>query len=126
MKQYYTKAEFDKLIAGVSQRSGWNFSSMSVDRAPVPWDYISEVKKYLKPTDKIIDIGTGGGERFIELSPAVKYGLGTDIDPDMIKTAAGNAMKTDNIKFLVSDYNLENIDKKSSNTKWIFHNSTSW
>ena len=43
---------------------GWDFSRIA-DRwvCPEPdWDYITIVKTYLKDTDKLLDMGTGGGE----------------------------------------------------------------
>lgn len=37
-----------------------------------------------------LDIGTGGGERFLRLAKHYGTGLGTDVDPAMIAVAAGN------------------------------------
>jgi len=44
--------------------SGWDFSRldgrMSVEE--LPWDYREWVNRYRKPEDKLLDLGTGGGE----------------------------------------------------------------
>lgn len=44
--------------------SGWDFSYLDGrwSDEPLPWNYIDIVRKYLIPTLKLLDIGTGGGE----------------------------------------------------------------
>jgi SAM-dependent methyltransferase len=112
MKQSYTQSELDNLIVNVSARSGWDFSSMNVTRAPVSWEYLDEVRKLLKPTDHLLDIGTGGGELFLQLADNIAYGLGTDIDPTMIDIAEKNANGLSYVSFRVSDNTLKNIDEQ--------------
>ncbi|MCH5323728.1 MAG: class I SAM-dependent methyltransferase [Eubacterium sp.] len=55
---------------------GWDFSYIN-DRysedETLPWDYTAIVKEYLKPTDKLLDIDTGGGELVLRLGHP--YGL---------------------------------------------------
>ncbi len=46
-----------------------DFSHMCTERDPVPWDYRAVVRGYLRPTDAVLDIGTGGGEHFWALAP---------------------------------------------------------
>lgn len=43
---------------------GWDFSYLDGrwKSDDLPWDYKDLVKKYLKESDKLLDIGTGGGE----------------------------------------------------------------
>lgn len=110
MKESYSESELETLLANVSQRSGWDFSSMNTWRAPVPWDYIDEIKKRINPTDKILDIGTGGGERFLQYANLAASGLGVDIDPQMIEHAQNNARNIENVQFLISDENLQSVD----------------
>ena len=49
--------------------TGWDFSRldgrMSVEE--LPWDYRKWIGKYLKPEDKLLDLGTGGGEFLMTL-----------------------------------------------------------
>ena len=47
---------------------GWDFSKVRTEREPPPWAHINLVKTYLKPTDRVLDIGTGGGEIFLSLA----------------------------------------------------------
>ena len=43
---------------------GWDFSRIDGrwDCPDAPWDYRAIVKSYLKDTDILLDMGTGGGE----------------------------------------------------------------
>lgn len=71
-------------------RKGWDFSFMKTERDPIPWQYQEVVKTYLKPTDFVLDIGTGGGEIFIKLAPHYAKGIGIDVDSEMINTCEDN------------------------------------
>jgi len=48
---------------------GWDFSHIDGrwDEPNPPWDYISIVKSYLKETDTLLDMGTGGGEVLLSI-----------------------------------------------------------
>lgn len=43
---------------------GWDFSHIDsrMDIDELPWDYEEILRRYLKPTDRLLDMGTGGGE----------------------------------------------------------------
>ena len=112
MKTEYSQAELDGLLAKVTPRHGWDFSSMHTQRQDVPWNYIDEVKKRLKPTDEVLDVGTGGGERFMQLAHYFKSGVGTDIDPEMVAIASKNAKGMHNLSFLVTDEKLADVERK--------------
>ena len=112
MKEKYSQAELDKILSKINDRVGWDFSSMNIARDPVPWDYVTEVQKRITSDMDVLDIGTGGGERFIGLADGFKDGLGIDVDPEMIDIAMKNAKDTSNIHFMVADTSLENILKK--------------
>ena len=49
---------------------GWDFSYLDErwKSDDLPWDYKSIIKKYLKDDDKLLDIGTGGGEILLSLN----------------------------------------------------------
>jgi len=55
----------------VAQMKGWEFSHIAgkfkSEEDDMPWDYAQVIKKYLKPTDKILDMDTGGGEFLLSL-----------------------------------------------------------
>ncbi len=49
--------------------SGWDFSHLDGrwQDEPLPWDYDRLVRSVLSPTDRILDMGTGGGEYLLSL-----------------------------------------------------------
>jgi len=49
---------------------GWDFSHLDGrwDSPDLPWDYRAIVKSYLKDTDILLDMGTGGGEFLLTLN----------------------------------------------------------
>lgn len=55
---------------------GWDFSYLDgrwfSEPAEMKWDYKFIVKKYLLPTDCLLDMGTGGGEVLLSLGHAYK------------------------------------------------------
>ena len=94
--------DLKQIVESVEKLDGWDFSRMRTERAPVPWDYVDVVRQYLKPTDRVLDIGTGGGEIFLSLAPYLGEGIGIDQNPKMIETAQRNrsAQSIDNITFM--------------------------
>ena len=58
----------------------------------------------------MLDIGTGGGESFLELADFFDAGLGVDIDPEMVERARANAKNTTNVEFAIS---AETVDEVS-------------
>lgn len=50
--------------------SGWDFSHIDgrFNMEELPWDYKKIIKRYLQSTDKLLDIGTGGGEFLLSLN----------------------------------------------------------
>lgn len=109
----YTFGQLQQISNSVGERQGWDFSRMRVVRDPIPWNYLDVVLQFLNNSDKVLDVGTGGGELFLSLAPGFSHGLGIDKNPLMIKTAQQN--KSDkavpNVNFAVMDGNdlkLEN------------------
>jgi SAM-dependent methyltransferase len=69
------------------------------------------VSAFLRPTDVVLDIGTGGGERLISLADQYLRAVGVDPDPDMVRTARENAARLTNVQFLPgSAEHLELLD----------------
>jgi SAM-dependent methyltransferase len=85
-----TYSDLKRIARSVGERSGWDFSRVNEVRDPVPWDYLEVVRRYLRPTDRVLDVGTGGGERFLALAPCFGAGVGVDISPEMVATARRN------------------------------------
>jgi SAM-dependent methyltransferase len=91
--------ELNQLAQSVGTLQGWDFSCIRAQHAPVLWDYADVVRQYLKPTDHVLDIGTGGGEIFLSLAPFFGKGTGIDQNPTMIATAQHNlaSLNIDNV-----------------------------
>jgi len=100
-----TVAELRTITRDVGELRGWDFSAVRDERALVQWDYAEVVRRYLRPGCRVLDIGTGGGERFLELAPLIGAGTGIDASADMIATARVNmpAALTDKVSFMVMD-----------------------
>lgn len=98
-------AQLKQIAASVGDLSGWDFSRVRDARAPVPWHYVDVARRTVTPTDEVLDVGTGGGERFLTLAPHFRRGAGTDISPGMIRQARKNAAAqgVDTIQWLVMD-----------------------
>jgi SAM-dependent methyltransferase len=112
-KESYSPQELKSILGKTANRRGWDFSTMKTECQSVPWNYVDVVSLYLKPEDRVLDIGTGGGERFIQLSKLFKSGVGIDIDPVMIKTAQENGTNVTNVSF-------HQDSEKLANTKGVF------
>lgn len=66
---------------------------------------LERTKSYLKPEDKILEIGAGTGSTAIELAPSVEQVTVTDISPEMMNIAKEKATEQNitNIECLTSD-----------------------
>jgi len=95
----------NQIVEANGKLDGWNFSRVRVGHGPVLWNYVDIVRQYLKPQDRVLDIGTGGGEIFFSLASCFGEGICVDVDPDMVKAAKRNrsALSLDNISLLVMD-----------------------
>ena len=54
-----------------AQIHGWDFSRldgrMTTGDDDLPWSFLERIAHYIKPTDRILDIDTGGGEFLLSL-----------------------------------------------------------
>jgi len=107
-----TLDELKHIVDTNGKLDGWNFSRVRLGREPVLWDYVDVVRQYIKPADRVLDIGTGGGEVFFSLAPYFGKGVGVDQDPAMIEAANRNlsALALDNISLLVMEGNSLKFD----------------
>ncbi|RPH60056.1 MAG: class I SAM-dependent methyltransferase [Chloroflexi bacterium] len=97
--------ELKQIVRANGELDGWDFSRVHMERAPAPWEYVDVVRTYLKPTDRVLDIGTGGGEIFLSLAPYFREGIGVDQNPAMIATARRNksAKSIDNVSLKIME-----------------------
>jgi SAM-dependent methyltransferase len=85
-----TEGELRRIATSVGARRGWDFSRMRETQDLLPWDYADIARAYLAPDSHVLDIGTGGSERFLALADSFRSGVGIDASPEMIATAQEN------------------------------------
>ncbi len=97
-----TLDELKQIVATNGELDGYDFSNIHIGRGPVPWDYVDVVRRYLKPTDRVLDIGTAGGEIFFSLASCFGEGVCFDYYPEMVKVATRNrsTLRLDHISIL--------------------------
>ena len=88
-------SEIDQsLVRSVSERvgdlSGWDFSRVVTETEPAPWGYVELVQHYLTPHANVLGIGTGGGERLLDLTPYFESAVAIDHRPAAIEAAIQN------------------------------------
>ena len=110
-----SRSDLRQLAESVGEREGWDFSCVRDERDPIPWRYMDLVRQYLQPTDRVLDIGSGGGETFLSLAKQMKAGVGIDIDAEMVATAINNKIRLNinNVSFKVMDAKQLDFDPSS-------------
>jgi SAM-dependent methyltransferase len=100
-----TLEDLKHIAETVGERRGWDFAPVRNDHDPYPWDYHEVARRYLTPLQRVLDIGTGGGERFLQLAEYFGSGIGIDADPEMVDVARHNTPDNVNcrVKFLPMD-----------------------
>lgn len=67
---------------------GWDFSHLK-DRwidEQIPWDYKKIIQKYLNENDRLLDMGTGGGEFLLSLKHPLSFcSVSEGYEPNVIK-----------------------------------------
>ena len=84
----------------------WDFSKFEIETELLTnWDLYEILKKIANEDSKILDLGTGGGEKLLKSFPKAKEILGTDFSEAMIETANKNLLESgrDNISFRIMD-----------------------
>ena len=93
----------------------WDRIAERYSRKPVP-DQAAYEKKlsktdgYLRPTDRVLEIGCGTGTTALHHAPRVAHTLATDISPGMIEIARdkASAARVENVTFEVSS--IDDLD----------------
>lgn len=84
----------------------WNFDMFQIESEELTnWDLNEILNKVANKESRILDLGTGGGEKVIKYFPDCKEILGTDFSEGMIETAKKNLKVSGrkNISFRVMD-----------------------
>ena len=73
------------------ERKDWDFSKFEIESEDLTkWDLYELLNELANENSKILDLGTGGGEKVLSCFPQAKEILGTDFSEEMIKTANKN------------------------------------
>lgn len=86
--------------------ANWDFSMINcLEESLTNWELDKKIKENSNADSIILDLGTGGGEIVLQDFPKVKKIIGTDLSPNMIKTANNNLLKSEKkyIEFRVMD-----------------------
>ena len=84
----------------------WDFSAIKRTKEELTdWDMLTIIKKHAKKGSKILDLGTGGGEKVVKYYPEVAEILVTDFSDAMVETAQKNLAESGrrNISFRKMD-----------------------
>lgn len=92
----------------IGRANGWDFSKLKCVTEGITWEFYEEVVKRCKPSDVLLDIGTGGGENVLKIASAALMMIGIDNSSGMIETAQSNLEKAriSNVRF----YKMESED----------------
>ena len=99
----------DKEKEFYEEKKDWDFSKFEIESESLTnWDLYEILNRIANKDSKILDLGTGGGEKLLKFFPEAKEILGTDFSEAMIETANKNLIKSGrkNIAFRV----MNNLD----------------
>lgn len=81
--------QWKKIWLAEEQRAfqGWDFSCLQSrwQREPLGWDYKAIVQKHLRPADRLLDMGTGGGEFLLSIGHPYGHTAVTEAWPPNIQ-----------------------------------------
>ena len=89
----------------------WDFSKIKRQTEKLTdWDFYEKIRENTNEKSLCLDLGTGGGEKVLNMYPDVGMIIASDNSKEMLKTAKNNAKKYPNkkIKFVWMD----NVDMK--------------
>ena len=104
----------------------WNFSKIKyVAESLTDWNMYEILKRNANSECRILDLGTGGGEKLIKNFPRAKEIIGTDFSSEMIKSAENNLKKSsrtdisfklmDNLKMTTPDNYFDIVVARHTN-----------
>lgn len=86
----------------VGKMNGWDFSQVRSKTEGEQWDFYDEVARSSSGLEVLLDIGTGGGEKVMEIASSFTSIVAIDQSKAMIETAKANQEKSfiENLHFL--------------------------
>lgn len=91
--------DYESFYNKVGKLNGWDFSNLMPISEGIKWDFYEEVIGRSENTDVLLDIGTGGGENLLKISPSLLFIIGIDLSNGMIEKAESN-LKNSNVSNL--------------------------
>jgi SAM-dependent methyltransferase len=88
-----TAAELASITERIPDLTGWDFSRLQAEEFPPPWRFSDVIRSYLNGTQWIADLGTGGGEAFLHLTPDFARGFGLDNSTERLGAAGKLAIQ---------------------------------
>ncbi len=100
-----TSEELRAVSQRVGEIRGWDFSRLNMSEETPPWQYDDVVRGYLRQTNLVADIGTGGGEVFSAFAKDMGWGYGLDRNRERLAVASqdGRSARIDNIGYAIMD-----------------------
>lgn len=100
--------EYKQFYDIVGALNGWDFSQVRCISEGVKWDFYDQVGTLCKPSDVVLDIGTGGGESLFSIANKAALLVGIDLSHAMIEAARRNKrnVAASNVRFLQMDAEL--------------------
>lgn len=96
-------------------KKNWDFDTFNIEVEKLTnWDMYEILRNITNSKSKVLDLGTGGGEKVIKYFPSyLSEIIATDFSLSMIETAKNNLKKSkrSNIKFMVMDNLNMNLKK---------------
>lgn len=99
MRKFDYVSFYDK----VGKINGWDFSNLQILSEGVKWNFNEEIMKRVKPSDLLLDIGTGGGENILSIAPSLFFIVGIDKSIGMMEAAHSNLKQSGvlNVRFFL-------------------------
>jgi len=98
---------YKELYENVGSVVGWDFSKIDKRKKVFgeKWDFLEIVRGYVTSESILLDIGTGGGKKLLDVARFVKKAYGIDHQESMIITANENLGKSEmsNVEFKLAD-----------------------
>lgn len=85
----------ERFYEAVGKANGWDFSRLRSRTEGELWNFYQLVAENTQSSDTLLDIGTGGGEKVLEIAASFFTVTGIDRSKAMIETAKANLAKTD-------------------------------
>ena len=95
LPEQVTSADRARVAAQVGEIRGWDWSRVRATRDPTPFDYGETVRSFVEPSDRVLDIGTGGAEVLLGLHLTTAIAVAIDHQARMAQVARERIAEAD-------------------------------